>query len=104
MVKPAAIHPPRRSAAPGFASLPPTQVRALPEGYIPGGLMQTGEPDFTALIVFDLRSLALTSAQGRALEADLRKFTHDRLARMGIDLRNCASVDLGQSVFGIAFD
>jgi hypothetical protein len=87
-----------------FVALSPTARRTAPDGYFQGGLMPAAGQDIAGLIIFDIRALGLSAKQGKALEANLRKDLHKRLEKLGVELDNRSAVDLGKSVFGMAFD
>ena len=55
------------------------------------------------LIIFDLRSLKISAADGQAIEQELRKHLYNELSKRGLT-QNRSAVDMGNAVFGIAID
>ena len=86
------------------ASLPPSRKHKAPAGFFQGGMMPATEQNVTALLVLDLRSLGLTTQQGKQLEKEVREFVFQRLHTMKVNLENRSAIDLSTSVFGIAID
>lgn len=85
-----------------FASTPPHQnTQTL--GLFRGGMMPASPTSVTGLIVFDLRSLNLPVAEGKAIELALRAALEQELNNRGL-LQNRSAVDLSSAVFGIAID
>lgn len=88
-----------------FAMVSPSKRRsAEPGGMFQGGMMPATSQDVTAMIVIDLRSLRLKSAQGKKLEKDVREFLFKRLKALKVDLRDRSAIDLSTSVFGISIE
>lgn len=85
-----------------FSMLPPSDKRPV-SGLFQGGMEPVGGGKVTHLIVFDLRSLRLPHAEGRAIESVLRDALEKELQKRGL-LQNRSKVDISSSVFGIAID
>jgi len=86
-----------------FASQPPSKKAAPVGSFFRGGMMPAAPTNKTALIVFDLRSLDLPAAEGRAIEQALRNVLFQELSRRGLT-ENRSAVELSTAVFGIAID
>lgn len=87
-----------------FASLPPSRKAPPVSGLFQGGMMPATSQDIAAMIIIDLRSLKLTTDQGKRLEAELREVLFDRLDRMGVSLKERSAIDLSSAVFGLSID
>ncbi len=57
----------------------------------------------SGLIIYDLRSLNLSIADGQAIESLLRKALFDELDRRGVS-QNRGAIDLSGAVHGVAID
>jgi hypothetical protein len=87
-----------------FVSIPPSKKRAAPEGFFQGGLMPATAQDITALIILDVRSLRLSSAQGRELEKSVREHVFKQLGAMKVNIQDRSAIDLSTAVFGLAIE
>jgi hypothetical protein len=87
-----------------FASIPPSKKQPAPEGFFQGGLMPAERQNIAALLVIDIRSLRLTTAQGRKLEESVREHITHQLRGMKIDIANRSAIDLSSAVFGFAIE
>jgi hypothetical protein len=97
------MHPYRRNYMANFASQPPSQ-KVVPLGKLfRGGMMPATGQDVAALIVFDIRSLKLPAAEGKAIELAVRDFILKEIEKR-VPLTNRSAIDLSTSVFGIAID
>lgn len=86
-----------------FASQSPSQ-KAPPVGHLfRGGMMPAAPNDHAALIIFDLRSLKLPAAEGKAIEEVLRDALEQELTKRGC-LKNRSAIDLSSSVSGISIE
>ncbi len=89
-----------------FVSQPPNKQLKPLSGFFIGGMMPATNQDLSALIVFDIRSVRLSVAEGKQLETKLREVLFSELAKIRKlhDLENRSAVDLSTSVFGIAIE
>lgn len=87
-----------------FVSPPPSKKRDPLEGFFQGGMMPATEQNITAMIIVDLRSLRLTTRQGKKLESEVREYLLKRLKAMKVDLTDRSAIDLSTSVFGISIE
>jgi hypothetical protein len=93
----------RRIRMSTFASKPPSKTSKHMGNFFRGGLMPGAPVDRAALLIFDIRNLKLSAAQGRQLEAAVREFIFAEL-RKHTDLSDRSAVDLSKSVFGIVIE
>ncbi len=88
---------------PDFASPPPSKKAAPVGSFFRGGMMPAAPNDNAGLIIFDLRSLKLPVAEGRAIEQELRNVLFNELTKRGF-AQNRSAIDLSAAVFGVAID
>lgn len=86
-----------------FVSRPPSHAPKPLKNFFRGGMMPAAPRDVAALIVIDIRSLNLSSSEGRELEASVREYIFSELGKR-TDLKDRTAIDLSNSVFGVAIE
>ncbi|OCW55854.1 hypothetical protein [Hoeflea olei] len=89
---------------PTFSSKPPSEAKPAPSGFFRGGMMPAAPMDYASLIVFDIRALKLSVAEGRELERELRETLFKMLDGRTKTFADRSAADLGGTVLGIAID
>ncbi|WP_052161452.1 hypothetical protein [Hoeflea sp. BAL378] len=87
-----------------FSSKPPSEAKPAPTGFFRGGLMPAAPLDHASLIVFDIRSLKLSVAEGREIEGELREALFKMLASRKKGRADLSAADIGGTVLGIAIE
>jgi hypothetical protein len=68
-----------------------------------GGMMPVPTKGLS-MIILDIRSLKLSLAEGKKLEAEIRELLLQRLSKKVKNLKDLSIADLNSSVLGISFD